>query len=187
VRVIEPVGYLDMLSLVKNARMVLTDSGGVQKEAFFFGVPCVTLRTETEWTELVDAGWNRVVGTDSARIVGTPFERGNRPAIARVYMGPGTQAAGSWIFSNKCRNTMSSGGQRNENHESSTHRVLIIHDGGSLEAMERKGNLRHYVESLYNPGNFFARPTSSCSTGRPHRKTEESYPPGALPSAISHR
>jgi UDP-N-acetylglucosamine 2-epimerase len=64
-----PVGYLEMLALEKHARMVLTDSGGMQKEAFFFGVPCLTLRTETEWTELVEAGWNRLVGLDRERIV----------------------------------------------------------------------------------------------------------------------
>jgi UDP-N-acetylglucosamine 2-epimerase len=69
VQPLDPVGYLDMLALQKHARMVLTDSGGVQKEAFFFGVPCVTLRTETEWTELVDSGWNRVVGLDQERIL----------------------------------------------------------------------------------------------------------------------
>ncbi len=69
VQTIEPVGYLEMLALEKHARKILTDSGGVQKEAFFFGVPCVTLRTETEWTELVEAGWNRVVGLDSEAIV----------------------------------------------------------------------------------------------------------------------
>jgi UDP-GlcNAc3NAcA epimerase len=65
----EPLGYLDMLALVSTARCVITDSGGLQKEAVWLGVPCVTVRDETEWIETLEGGWNVLVGADAARLV----------------------------------------------------------------------------------------------------------------------
>jgi UDP-GlcNAc3NAcA epimerase len=82
VKLIDPVGYLDMVQLEKHAALIATDSGGVQKEAFFYRVPCVTLRDETEWVELVESGWNRLASPTSAEAVSSAIlsalgQRGN--------------------------------------------------------------------------------------------------------------
>ena len=72
-----------MLVLEENARLILTDSGGMQKEAYFFGVPCITLRPETEWLETVESGWNEVAGADILSIVEGYHRAINSPSINR--------------------------------------------------------------------------------------------------------
>ncbi len=94
VRLIDPVGYLDMVALAGAARLILTDSGGLQKEAYWLGVPCLTLRDETEWVETVEAGWNTLVGSDTENIV--------EAVRSSVPMGPHPPLYGDGFAASKC-------------------------------------------------------------------------------------
>jgi UDP-N-acetylglucosamine 2-epimerase len=85
VRAIDPVGYLDMVMLEKSARMILTDSGGIQKEAYWMNVPCVILRDETEWVEMVATGWNMLAGTDPERITSAVKSFVQPPSYPSLY------------------------------------------------------------------------------------------------------
>ena len=80
-----PAGYLDFAALASQARVVLTDSGGVQKEAYWYEVPCVTLRENTEWVETVEAGWNQLVGADPGAIVAASREASPGPEHPSLY------------------------------------------------------------------------------------------------------
>lgn len=84
--VMEPLPYLELQRLQMSARLILTDSGGMQKEAYFHGVPCITLREETEWVETVEAGWNRLVGAHASSIVAA-YRNANKPSttVASFY------------------------------------------------------------------------------------------------------
>ena len=93
--VTKPLSYLDMVALEQAARFILTDSGGVQKEAFFYGVPCITMREQTEWVETVDSGWNQLAGASSSSIVAAVAEimQGHREPVDLSAYGSGQAAA----------------------------------------------------------------------------------------------
>ncbi|MCG7852890.1 MAG: UDP-N-acetyl glucosamine 2-epimerase, partial [Methanosarcinaceae archaeon] len=84
-QLIDPVSYLDMLVLEKQAKVILTDSGGVQKEAYWFEVPCITLRNETEWPETVESGWNVLVGSETYQIMNAAEEVQPGSSFHNVY------------------------------------------------------------------------------------------------------
>lgn len=92
--IIDPVGYFDMIMLLQNCSLVITDSGGLQKEAFFFGKTCITTREQTEWVELVENGYNFIVGTDQAKIIALANAKINAPFPAKLNLyGNGSACA----------------------------------------------------------------------------------------------
>lgn len=93
VHLIDPVGYFEMVWLLEHCQLVLTDSGGVQKEAFFFGKACVTMRDQTEWVELIEVGANELVGADQAKIIDAVTRNLGRKVLDTQQLYGGGQAA----------------------------------------------------------------------------------------------
>jgi UDP-N-acetylglucosamine 2-epimerase (non-hydrolysing) len=85
IKIIPPLGYLDMLKLMKNSEKIITDSGGVQKEAYMLGIPCITLRENTEWVETVDEGWNQLVGAEYSNILKAVNEKCNHKIQKNIF------------------------------------------------------------------------------------------------------
>jgi UDP-GlcNAc3NAcA epimerase len=93
IELISPVGYLDMLELIKNSKCIFTDSGGLQKEAFFFNKYCITLRDETEWVELIHGGYNKLVGADENMIKNAFVEFNNKKFVKKNELYGGGNAS----------------------------------------------------------------------------------------------
>ena len=91
INLIEPVGYLEMIWLESNCQLICTDSGGVQKEAYFFRKPCITMRDETEWVELVESGWNILVGANE-KIISSNINNFDVPKEYKSMYGEGNAA-----------------------------------------------------------------------------------------------
>lgn len=104
--IIEPIGYLEMVYLLKHCSLVISDSGGVQKEAYFFGKPCLVTRDETEWVELITHGSNHLVGVEKEKII-TAYSKANITKIdySTPYYGDGNcaQKIVSYLISNRCK------------------------------------------------------------------------------------